>query len=1074
MRRDPTATGAHSGAVAPGTRIMCFPPQPGAGSVDDAVTHSHAPFAGRYTIERELGRGGMATVYRARDLRHDRAVALKVLHPELAASMGGERFAREIRLLAGLHHPHILPLFDSGEHNGAVFYVVPCVEGESLRRRLERERQLQLEDAIRIAREVADALDHAHRHGVIHRDVKPENILLEEGHAIVADFGVARAVTRAVGESHTTAGMVVGTPAYMSPEQASGDTEVDGRSDQYSLACVLYEMLAGIPPFSGTTPRATIARRFTEPPPSLRGERDVPETLDRAIRRALSPVPADRFPDVHAFAKALEGAAVPARASSKAVATLGIPAAAAIAVALVIWWPKGGGADTLDPGLHAIMPFAVEGSATPGDLDGAAVARHLGRALGFWRDMRVVNALRASDAVDRHGALRTLSDALAVARGLGAGRLLWGDIWNRGDSVEVRATLYDVGTGRDERTATVMMGAQATNIGPLFKALSDSLALGNLRERAAAPAARGTRVRQAFLHYEAGHHALGGWDLAAAEQAFHGASELDPEFAQAALMRAQVMSWAGAEPATWRLSAAQAVSRRDQLDPRERSLADGLLALAEDRFPQACEQYREMVRRDSLDFAGWYGLGSCQIADPLVERDAQSPSGWRFRGSWHSGILAYAKAMKLLPSFHRAQRSASPLPTDLFPVEPLVFRRGYALTPDTLRFAAEPGFQGDTLSLVPRPPAEVLDAPGGVSAESNRAALTWSRQQLRAVAEAWVQAFPTSPLAHEALGAAFEAAGDMREASRASRAARTFAVERPDKVRLAADNVRLLVKDGQWEQARQLADSTLVLVGRSPTLDEAWYLSGLAALVGQVARTRELLERRGDDSTRTFFSRGQPLVMPRRLARAGLAALAYASFPAPRDSLPVLMRRVEEIVDGSIPAGRRDDMRRTVLSLPTMFGFWQLEPTSALRIQSPTALHRMQRAFVRGDASAVRAIADSAHARREAQQLSSSLIDFVFHEALVLLAIGDTATATRRLDQALDGLANASQILVTDVHRAAAIPAAMLLRARLAARAGDRALARRWAQGAVGLWQGADAEILPLLDEVRPLAGGAR
>ena len=296
------------GALAPWSRapVLC-PSQrlPGRESVHDAVTHSHAPFAGRYTIERELGRGGMATVYRARDLRHDRAVALKVLHPELGASKGGERFAREIRVLAGLHHPHILPLFDSGEHEGAVFYVVPCVEGESLRRRLERERQLPLEEALSIAREIADALDHAHRHGVIHRDIKPENVLLEEGHAIVADFGVARAVTRAAGESKTTAGMVVGTPAYMSPEQASGDDDLDGRSDQYSLACVLYEMLAGDPPFSGTTPRAAIARRFTELPPSVRGERDVPAALDGAIRRALSPVPADRFPDVRAFAKAL-------------------------------------------------------------------------------------------------------------------------------------------------------------------------------------------------------------------------------------------------------------------------------------------------------------------------------------------------------------------------------------------------------------------------------------------------------------------------------------------------------------------------------------------------------------------------------------------------------------------------------------------------------------------------------------------------------------------------------------------------------------------------------------------------
>ena len=272
----------------------------------DAVTHSHAPFAGRYTIERELGRGGMATVYRARDLRHDRAVALKVLHPELAASVGGERFAREIRLLAGLNHPHIVPLFDSGEHEGAVFYVVPCMSGQSVRTRLDHERQLPVEEALRITREVADALDYAHRSGVIHRDIKPENILLEEGHAIVADFGVARALKRAAGESRTTAGMAVGTPAYMSPEQATGEEELDGRTDQYSLACVLYEMLTGTPPFAGTTPRVTIARRFTETPPSLRGLRGVPESVDRAMSRALSAIPADRFPTVRAFSDALD------------------------------------------------------------------------------------------------------------------------------------------------------------------------------------------------------------------------------------------------------------------------------------------------------------------------------------------------------------------------------------------------------------------------------------------------------------------------------------------------------------------------------------------------------------------------------------------------------------------------------------------------------------------------------------------------------------------------------------------------------------------------------------------------
>jgi hypothetical protein len=349
----------------------------------------------------------------------------------------------------------------------------------------------------------------------------------------------------------------------------------------------------------------------------------------------------------------------------------------------------------------------------------------------------------------------------------------------------------------------------------------------------------------------------------------------------------------------------------------------------------------------------------------------------------------------------------------------------------------------------------------------------WSRRQLREVADVWVQAYPASPLAHEALGGALESEGQVAEAARALRTARTLATDRLTKVRLTADHVRLVIKTAQWDVARQIADSALALTGDIST-DEASYLAGLAALTGHVVRTRELLERRGDDSTRTFFSRGEPLVMSSRLTRAALAALAYASFPAPADSLPVLMRRVEEIINASIEPQRRQAMRRVVLSLPTTFGFWQLEPASALRVQSPLAVHRMQQAFARADAKAVRAIGDSANARRESLRTSSSLIDFVYHEALVLLAVGDTAIAAQRLDQALGGLANASQILLADVHRAASIPAAMLLRARLAARGGDTALAGRWAAGAIALWERGDPELQRLVNEVRPFVRGAR
>ena len=267
-----------------------------------------AALAGRYRIERELGRGGMATVYLAHDLKHDRPVALKVLRPEIAASLGAERFLQEIAITARLDHPHILTLIDSGEAHGFLFYVVPYVRGESLRAKLTREKQLPLDDAVRITRQVASALDYAHRQGVVHRDVKPENILLHEGEAMVADFGVALAVIQGAADRLTETGLSVGTPQYMSPEQAAGDRELDARSDIYSLGAVLYEMLAGEPPHTGPTARAVIAKLLTEAPTRLHVVRDdVPAAVEAAVGTALAKPAAGRFASAAQFAAALSG-----------------------------------------------------------------------------------------------------------------------------------------------------------------------------------------------------------------------------------------------------------------------------------------------------------------------------------------------------------------------------------------------------------------------------------------------------------------------------------------------------------------------------------------------------------------------------------------------------------------------------------------------------------------------------------------------------------------------------------------------------------------------------------------------
>src|SRR5437762_2322360 len=262
--------------------------------------------ADRYLIKRELGRGGMATVYLAQDLKHHRQVAIKVLKPELAAALGPERFLREIEIAAGLTHPHVLPLHDSGEAAGFLYYVMPFVDGETLRARLNREQQLPLEEAVQIAREVADALSYAHGRDVVHRDIKPENILLSGGHAVVADFGIARAISVAGRDKFTATGMAVGTPAYMSPEQASGQSRIDGRADIYALGCMLYETLAGQPPFTGPTAQAIMARHSLDAVPRLKIVRDaIPDELEVVIERALEKVPADRYQTSGEFAKAL-------------------------------------------------------------------------------------------------------------------------------------------------------------------------------------------------------------------------------------------------------------------------------------------------------------------------------------------------------------------------------------------------------------------------------------------------------------------------------------------------------------------------------------------------------------------------------------------------------------------------------------------------------------------------------------------------------------------------------------------------------------------------------------------------
>jgi eukaryotic-like serine/threonine-protein kinase len=416
-----------------------------------------AALGDRYRIERELGHGGMAVVYLAEDLKHHRRVAVKLLRPELSAVLGSERFLREIAIAAALQHPHILPLYDSGQAlvepdrgggpRSFLYYVMPFAEGESLRQRLAREQQLPLDAALQITREVGSALQYAHEHGVVHRDIKPENIMLSGGQAVVADFGIARALSAAGTEQLTQSGIVVGTPQYMSPEQAAG-AAVDGRSDQYSLACTLYEMLIGEPPFTGPSPHAVMARHSLEPVPSLRVVRQtVPQAVERSIMQAMAKLPADRFASIPGFLDALASPAttsaqptVPTPPHRRNVPRIRrgvlIALGTVLLVATAIWWSIGrhseiGALASSGVTAVAVLPFEDLGSSPDSSYLGEGMTEGLTADLAGVGSLKVIS--RSSGALAQEKA-RSLDQ---LASELGVQAVVKGSIRRAGDTVQV-------------------------------------------------------------------------------------------------------------------------------------------------------------------------------------------------------------------------------------------------------------------------------------------------------------------------------------------------------------------------------------------------------------------------------------------------------------------------------------------------------------------------------------------------------------------------------------------------------------------------------------------------------------
>jgi tRNA A-37 threonylcarbamoyl transferase component Bud32 len=626
--------------------------------VTDHLEHVQQAVGDRYLVEREIGRGGMAVVYLAQDTRYDRRVAIKVLRPELASALGPERFLREIEIEARLQHPSILPLYDSGVHGNVLFYVMPFVEGETLRERLERERQLPVEDVVRITRDLADALAYAHSLGIVHRDIKPENVFLAGDRAIVGDFGIARAVTAAGGQRLTETGMIIGTPAYMSPEQGSGQATIDGRSDLYSLACVTYEMLAGEPPFSGSTAQAVIARHLQDAPPSLGIVRPlVSEALEEAIERGLAKVPADRYTTVSGFADDVAaGAAVGARQRRRprtgtrrwAPVVLGAVVLVAGAVtgrALLRERPR------LDRTRVIVFPLSATGTSPAGE--GESVALMIGSMLEHSEPLQWLYGWTWLGDRERADVRRLSADsARAISRAQRAGFYIDGSIVRESDSVTVVLLLHDVARGtvagrasRSGQAPPAQLGARA-----VVELLPTVIGLDQPLDVAATVGASPAAVANWLL----GEQQYRQSQFDSALTLLRRAVQADSGLAVAALRGAQACEWANRPDLVPGLMAV-ARAGLTHLSPRHRLLAGALERYFAGDADSAVRLLRHIVAQYPEWSDGWMLAGEVQLHEiPTITLDSMAARSVPPLLEWSHDSLsaeAFSRTRRIDPGF---------------------------------------------------------------------------------------------------------------------------------------------------------------------------------------------------------------------------------------------------------------------------------------------------------------------------------------------------------------------------------------------------------------------------------------
>ena len=1040
----------------------------------------HETLAGRYVLKREIGRGGAATVYLAHDVRHERLVAIKVLHAELSHALGAQRFLREIKLTASLQHPHILPIHDSGEAHDQLYYVMPYVEGESMRQRLGADNRLSIDEAVRIGREVAGALAYAHERGVVHRDIKPENILFSGGHAVLADFGIARAIDRAH-EKITQQGTITGTPAYMSPEQAR-DRAFDGRSDVYSLACVMYEAIAGVPPFVGETPQQLLTQRITKTAPKLREYRhDVPLPIESVIAKALAMSPDDRFDDARKFSAALSAAI----GNSGETLTTGVqrrrsmlnsPWLWAASVALLV---TGIGATTplgrdqfdlltgrVDTAQYAIIPFQYSGVRAPAD-DQEPIAQALYSEMREWKGLKLASDMSVSDAM-RGSTDSTLTGRTAVAKRARAGKLVWGRVHLTRDSMIVRAAIYNAVDGSLLREVPFSASRDFINAHPgaIRTLAADLLRLDNT-ENLPHSGDVGTRSLAAWQAYQEGERHLYAWRLPSAIEAFERAIKADPEYAHPQIWLAQLAVWRGKASQDWGPHLSTAVRNRVSLDPRQNLVVEALQAIQHGNYGGACDVYRNMRRADSLDVTAWLGLAQCQGFDPAVIRRVQGGgSGWVFRGSSAAAQVAYARALQIAPSafsafpFSRVSR--------LYMIEPNVMRGG--VNSDSVVFIGFPDLVHDTIAYNAFPLADINRSTQEVMSPAYDRAMMRNRESLLAVLSTLIQRLPDDADAFESLARVLETRDEISgtphggySALSAIDRAKVLSNDPVQRARLGATDVRLHLKLGDFARTASIGDSVLKSSPKA-TGEQALYLSGIAALLGHENAAYTYMRASGS-SVSLMGAPAAPLVEDAATALFMRAALGVCD-----DSVRALQKRIAPMLDSYVNAALRDDALGGIMQKPLIFGVECFGAASAVSLRGKLSPMMLAIQDVgRHDLRAARARLDAMLARRLLRPGEVSL-DQTIGEAWLSATLGDTAAAARRLDLTLTALPTLTPYVVYEPGMAASVGRAMAYRAELASRQHDAGTAALWAGRVLTLWAHSDPSLAPTIARMQALA----